>query len=181
VPLLLLAAVSMGLSNFAGAIGIGVSGVDVRTRLRVGVVFGLFEGGMPLIGLLVGHTVAHGVGGASRWIAAGLLVATGVHTVVQTMRSAEEADDAVPGLRWHRLLVTGLALSIDNLAVGFALGAYQVNVLLAALLIACVSVGLSLIGLELGAMLGARAGARGELLGGVVLVGLGAAIAAGLL
>lgn len=58
--LLILAALSMGLSNFAGAIAIGVSGVSAKTRLKVGVVFGLFEGGMPLIGLLVGHTTAHG-------------------------------------------------------------------------------------------------------------------------
>ena len=44
---LVLVAVSLGLSNFAAAVGIGVSGVDARTRLRVGVIFGLFETGMP--------------------------------------------------------------------------------------------------------------------------------------
>jgi putative Mn2+ efflux pump MntP len=53
-----LVAVSLGLSNFAAAIGIGVSGVDARTRLRVGLVFGLFEAAMPLLGLLLGHGLA---------------------------------------------------------------------------------------------------------------------------
>ena len=43
---LLLVAASLGLSNFAAAIAIGVSGVAARTRLRVGIVFGLFEAGM---------------------------------------------------------------------------------------------------------------------------------------
>ena len=47
----LLVALSLGLSNFAAAVGIGVGGVSGRTRLRVGVIFGLFEGGMPILGL----------------------------------------------------------------------------------------------------------------------------------
>jgi putative Mn2+ efflux pump MntP len=53
---LLLVAVSLGLSNFAAAVGIGVAGIDGRTRLRVGVVVvGAFEAGMPIVGLLLGH------------------------------------------------------------------------------------------------------------------------------
>ena len=55
---LVLVAVSVGLSNFAAAIGIGVSGVDARTRLRVGVIFGLFETAMPILGLLLGRSLA---------------------------------------------------------------------------------------------------------------------------
>ena len=55
---LLLVAVSLGLSNFAASIGIGVSGVDARTRLRVGVIFGVFESVMPILGLLAGRSLA---------------------------------------------------------------------------------------------------------------------------
>src|ERR1035437_32581 len=76
-----------------------------------------------------------------------------------------------------RLLVTGIALSIDNLAVGFALGTYHVNLAVAALVIGAVSVALSLIGLELGARIGTRTGQRGELLGGLILIAVGIAVA----
>ena len=79
------------------------------------------------------------------------------------------------------MLITGLALSIDNLAVGFALGTYHVGLVAAAVVIGAVSVAMSLIGLELGRYLGDRAGDRGEILGGLVLIGVGVAIAAGLL
>jgi manganese efflux pump family protein len=72
-------------------------------------------------------------------------------------------------------------LSIDNLAVGFALGTYHVSLPLAAALIGTVSVALSLAGLELGAKIGTRTGQRGELLGGLVLIGVGAAIAVGVI
>jgi putative Mn2+ efflux pump MntP len=39
----LLVAVSLGLSNFAAVVGIGVTGIDARARLRVGLIFGFFE------------------------------------------------------------------------------------------------------------------------------------------
>jgi manganese efflux pump family protein len=176
---LLLVAVSLGLSNFAAAIGIGITGVDARTRLRVGVVFGAFEAGMPVLGLLLGHGLAGVLGQATRWVGAGLLIATGVYGLIQQRRHDRQgtATARSPG----RLVITGLALSIDNLAVGFALGAYHVSFPLAAAIIGAVSITLSLIGLELGARLGARTGQRGEALGSLILIAVGAAIAAGLL
>ncbi len=59
---LLLVSVSVGLSNFAGAIGIGLSGINARTRIRVGIAFGFFEALMPLIGLVLGEAVAGYIG-----------------------------------------------------------------------------------------------------------------------
>jgi putative Mn2+ efflux pump MntP len=61
---LLLVAISLGLSNFA-AIGIGVSGIDAHSRLRVGVIFGLFETIMPILGLLLGRSLASTLGHAA--------------------------------------------------------------------------------------------------------------------
>jgi len=77
-------------------------------------------------------------------------------------------------------LVTGIALSIDNLAVGFALGTYHVSLLLAAAVIGTVSVVMSLAGLELGARIG-RAGRRGDLIGGLILIGVGVATGTGVI
>ena len=183
---LLLVAVSLGLSNFAASVGIGVTGIDARTRLRVGVIFGLFETCMPIVGLLLGHSLAATLGHAAHWIGAGLLIATGLYALAQAVRnrgSQDTDDQAAPAglLPTGRLLITGLALSIDNLAVGFALGTYHVNITVAAIVIGAVSVALSLLGLELGSRIGSRAGERGEIIGGVVLIGVGIAIATGVI
>jgi hypothetical protein len=59
---LLLIAVSLGLSNFAASIGIGISGVDNRTRLRVGLIFGVFEAAMPVAGLALGRALTGPLG-----------------------------------------------------------------------------------------------------------------------
>jgi manganese efflux pump family protein len=179
---LLLVAVSLGLSNFAASVGIGVSGIDARTRLRVAVIFGIFETSMPILGLLLGRSLANTLGHAAHWIGAALLIATGIYAVVQAIRGQHGTTRAAPaGQRPGRLLVTGAALSIDNLAVGFALGTFHVNLALAAVVMGGVSITMSLLGLELGSRLGTRAGDRGELVGGLVLIGVGVAVAAGVL
>ena len=84
-------------------------------------------------------------------------------------------------LRPGRLLLSGLALSLDNLVVGFALGTYGTSIITSAIVIGVVSVALSLIGLELGARIGKLAGERGEQLAGVMLISVGIAVAAGAL
>ena len=148
----------------------------------MGVVFGVFEIGMPVVGLVLGHSLAGTLGHAARWLGGGLLVAAGTYGVVTGLRASRHESAQRVGLPTGRLVLTGAALSIDNLVVGFALGAYHVSIVVAALVIGLVSVGLSLVGLELGARIGARTGDLAEVVGSAVLVAVGgAAIAAGVL
>jgi putative Mn2+ efflux pump MntP len=167
------------MSNFAGALAIGLAGVDARLRLRVALAFGLFEGGMPIVGLLLGRGLSGSLGSQSSLIAGPLLCLTGIYTIFATRRADPEHDVRSDRAGTAKLLATGLALSIDNLVVGFALGAYHVSLAVAAALIAAVSVTLSLVGLELGGRLGERLGQRADLLGGAILIAVGAAIAVG--
>jgi putative Mn2+ efflux pump MntP len=95
--------------------------------------------------------------------------------------TGEPRADHPAGQRTGRLLITGAALGIDNLAVGFALGTFHVSLAVAAVIIGAVSVTLSLIGLELGNRIGAKTGERSELLGGLVLIAVGIAGATGIL
>lgn len=176
---LIVVALSVGMTNFAGAIGIGLSGVDARTRLRVGIAFGFFEAVMPIVGLLIGQTAAGAIGSSGRYIGGGLLVLTGVWSIVQARRTSSE--ERTGALRLRQLTVLAVALSLDNLVVGFALGVYRVPLAEAAVVIGVVSVGLSLVGLELGQRLGERVEEWAEELGGGVLVLIGLALAFGLL
>ena len=177
---LLFVSVSLGLSNFAAAIGIGLSGVDAHTRLKIGVIFGGFEALMPLLGLLLGQELAGLFGAIGTDVGAGLLFLTGAYTLWQARKNALPLSQTAASQRVQsvsRLLITGFAISLDNLVVGFALSLYHVPVLLAALVIAATSVGMSLIGLELGRKLGERMEQGSEIFGGVVLILVGLALA----
>jgi manganese efflux pump family protein len=207
---LLLLAAALGLDNLAASIGIGVGGVRGATRVRVAVVFGLFEAGMPVLGLLLGHGLADSLGQVARWLGGAVLIAVGLvqgARLVRTRRAAA-ADGGAPGIgalevdapevdapevdalaaggrarpqRIGRMLLGGLVLSGDNLAAGFALGAYHTNLALAAVVFGVVSVAMSLAGLELGARIGAATGDRSELIACALLIATGVIIAAGVL
>ncbi len=205
---LALVAVSVGFSNLAASIAIGVGGVSAATRLRVLLTFGLFEAGMPIVGLLIGHDLASDIGREARLLGSVLLIGVGGYGIVSFLRKIRVRDQPVPvpapegpdepeaaagssagsasdqprqRREWVKVGVSAFALSLDNLIAGFALGGYQVNLLTGALVFGIVSIGMSLAGLEFGARLGGLAGESGELIGGVVLVGVGLAIGLGLI
>ena len=171
----------MGLSNFAAAIAIGLSGVDARVRLRVVVAFGLFEGAMPVLGLLIGRQLADALGSRANVLGGVLLIATGGHACLMSTRRDAQQEPELGQRSMPQLLISGAALSVDNLVVGFALGTYGVSFALAAIIIAVTSVAMSLIGLEIGDRLGSRFEHDTELLGGIVLIAVGAALAIGIL
>jgi len=190
---LLLLAAALGLSNLAAAIGIGVGGVDGGTRVRIAVVFGLFEAGMPVLGLVLGHALAASLGQAARWLGGGVLIAFGAWGLVHAWRARDGgapdggapeggAPDGGAGRQpIGRQLAGGLVLSGDNLAAGFALGAYHTGIVVAAVVFGVVSVAMSLAGLELGARIGAAAGERSELIACALLIVVGIVIAVGVL
>jgi putative Mn2+ efflux pump MntP len=176
---ILVVAAALGLSNLAASVGIGLSGVDAKLRRQLALVFGAFEAGMPIVGAVLGRQAARSLGGHADLVGGVLVGAAGSYAVVVALIGPGTQVPPRPGTA--RLVLTGLALSIDNLVVGFALGTLPVNLLVLSLVIAVVSVGMSLVGLELGSRLGERTGEYSELLGGVVLIGVGVAIATGVL
>jgi manganese efflux pump family protein len=173
---LLIVALALGLNNFGASIAIGVSGVDRRTGVKVAVVFGLFDVVMPAAGILIGRGVSGSLGDAARWVGAGIVAATAVYGLVEAVRGGHDAPPIWGG--W-RLLVSGAALSLDDLAVGLALGTIRVPIAAAVIAFGVISAVMTLIGLELGAKLGTAAGERGEVVAAVILIGVAAGMAAG--
>jgi len=181
---LLLVSLSLGLSNFAAAVGIGLTGADANKRLRTVLAFGAFEALMPILGLLFGRSLGEQLDQVGRYIGAALITLVGLYALYKSRRAKQDTEDGttMPGeLGFGHLLLTALALSLDNFVVGFALSFTNVSMLVAPVVIAIVSAAMSLVGLELGQHLGTRLGQWSEELGGAVLVGVGLAIGAGVL
>ena len=170
---LMLVGLSVGLGNFAASVAIGLGGVTKELRLRIAIIFGLFETVMPIIGLIIGQNIAHKLGGNANVIGGVLLCITGLYFVIGGLRKTDDkkVNQATNG--WGKLLFAGLSLSIDNLIIGFGLGTHHQPLLLAAVIIGATSVGLALLGLEIGGRLSHKVEEYAEVLSGLILIAVG--------
>jgi putative Mn2+ efflux pump MntP len=126
--------------------------------------------------MLIGTGLAGPLGSAARWAGAGILFVTAVWGLVEALRGGDD-DDAPHAWHGWRLLVSGAALSLDDLAVGLALGTVRYPIVLAVALFGLMSFVMSIIGLKLGGKLGTAAGEHGEVVGAIVLIGISGAMA----
>lgn len=174
----LLLAFSMSADAFAASIGKGAMLERPRFQdaLRTGLIFGIVETLTPILGWLLGMVAAQHVEAWDHWIVFTLLLAIGGHMILGSL-SAD--DDARPRPRhpstWL-LIATALATSIDALAIGIGLALLDVGILITALAIGLATTVMATLGTLLGRRLSALIGRRAELLGGLLLIGIGTGI-----
>ena len=174
-----LIAVSLALDAFAVSVssGISIPGFGGRQAVKMGVWFGGFQFAMPLIGWFLGSSVSQYIEAVDHWVAFGLLALIGGRMVWGALKAgAGEEEEAPPDLSARRLCLLAIATSIDALAVGVSMAFMKVDILVSALVIGVVAFGLSVVGGLAGRRLGALFQRRAELVGGLVLVGIGVKI-----
>ncbi len=170
-------AVGLSMDAFAVSVckGLSVSRVRMRHRLSVGLYFGGFQALMPLIGYLLGSQFQQMITSVDHWIAFVLLVVIGINMIREARGDAEEVDASFGAKSMFPLAI---ATSIDALAVGVTLAFLQVNILASVSLIGATTFVLSIIGLTVGNLFGAKYKSRAEILGGIVLIVMGIKILA---
>lgn len=176
---ILLLGFAMSTDAFAAAIGKGAAMTRPRLgqALRVGLIFGVIEAITPVIGWLLGKGAAPYIEAWDHWIAFVLLLALGLHMIWNGIKPepVEPADEASKhGL--VALALTGLSTSIDAMAVGVGLAFTDVSIMAVALVIGLCTFCMVTLGVMLGRALGAIVGKRAEVVGGVILIGVGAVI-----
>ncbi|MBM6888269.1 MULTISPECIES: manganese efflux pump MntP family protein [Oscillospiraceae] len=174
-----LIAVSLALDAFAVSVssGIAIPGFGWKQAVKMGVWFGAFQFAMPLAGWLLGSSVSGYIQAVDHWVAFGLLALIGGKMVWGALgRGAGEEDEAPADLSPRRLCLLAIATSIDALAVGVSMAFMKVDVWFSALVIGVVAFVLSVVGGLAGRRLGALFQRRAELVGGLVLIGIGVKI-----
>lgn len=174
---LLLLAFGLAMDATAVSIASAVAAPRVRARdaLRIAAAFGFFQGAMPALGWVVGERFLHLIAAWDHWLVLALLGGLGVKMIWEALR--HEAAGGAPARRDPfapaTLLTMALATSIDALAAGLTLPTLQMGLVSAVLVIAAVTFVLSLGGVSFGRRLGEVFGSRLEVVGGLVLIGLG--------
>ncbi|MDD1507340.1 manganese efflux pump MntP [Pseudomonas sp. CNPSo 3701] len=176
---LVLLAFAMSTDAFAAAVGKGASLHKPRflDALRTGLIFGVIEAITPVIGWFIGQAAASFAEEWDHWIAFTLLLLLGVHMIYAGLRpEADEEEEKPKSHSFWLLAATAFATSIDALAVGVGLAFVDVNIWVAALAIGLATMTMVTIGVMLGRLIGTAIGQKAEILGGLVLIGVGAAI-----
>lgn len=171
---IILIAVSLAMDAFAVSIckGLSMKKMDWKKAIIIGLYFGIFQGGMPLIGYLLGVGFEESIKFIDHWIAFGLLAFIGGNMIKEALskNDEDEVDDSVD---FKTMIVLAIATSIDALAVGVTFAFLNVNILLAVALIGIITFVISCIGVKLGNVFGDKYEKKAELAGGVVLVLIG--------
>jgi putative Mn2+ efflux pump MntP len=165
--------IPLGLDTFAVSAAVGLTGLSSRQRLRISLVFAAFEGLTPAVGLLIGGVLGEDIGSVANFLAGGFLVAYALYVLLRNPDAEDEAAGEMATTHGWALVLLGLSVSIDGLAVGFTLGLSQVPVIPALILIAAQAFLLSQLGLHLGARLTSRFRKGAERTAGLVLGLLG--------
>ena len=178
---ILLIGIGLSMDAFAVAICKGLAmpdKVDRKGALLIALYFGVFQAVMPALGWLLGSQFARYVTQMAPWIAFVLLAWIGGSMIRESL-SKEEKEEAKMGAVSHKeLLVLAVATSIDALAVGvtFSMLELAVSIGAAVALIGCTTFVISLGGVYVGNVFGARYKGKAEFVGGAILILIGVKI-----
>lgn len=169
-------AAPLGTDSAALCTGIGAGGrLTLRRRLTIAGTLTAFEAGMPVVGVLLAGVIGDALGDSARWIGGALLVALGLY-----MLRSDDAESGPAPIGVGALIVAGLAVSIDEIAVGVSLGLGGVNVPVLVSTIGVIVFTATMAGLTLGGLLSAHAERAGKL-AAYALMALGVLLAVGIL
>ncbi len=171
--------VALGLSMDAVAVsickGLSMERLSVKNSLIVGAWFGGFQALMPLIGYFLGTQFTEYIRTASHWISFILLVAIGLNMIREAFSKKDKAADENTdcSLSVKAMFLMAVATSIDALAVGVTFAFLQVNIIPAILTIGIMTFVLSIVGVKIGNVFGAKYQSTAEIVGGGILCLLG--------
>ena len=177
IPSIFLVAVALAMDAFAVSVASGatITKLHLRHAVTIAFWFGGFQAIMPLVGWLGGLHLQQVAGHVDHWIAFGLLAFIGSKMIFESFK-IEKVDSKIEGLRVRVLFVLAIATSIDALAVGISYAILHVGIVAPILIIGGVTFVMSFAGVWLGEKCGHLFEGKVEIVGGLILIGIGAKI-----
>ena len=159
---LVLLAIGLSMDAFAVSIckGLGMKKINLKVAVVLGLFFGGFQAGMPVIGWALGSQFLGIIGPIDHWIAFLLLAFIGGKMLWEAFTEGEDEGDGKDAekIDLGEYLILAIATSIDALAVGISFAALSVDIVPA---------------VAIGHTFGARYEKPATIVGGVVLILIG--------
>lgn len=174
---LILLSLSLAMDCFAISCVVGMLQPSLERRYvwRFSLAFGLFQGGMPLIGWLFGESLLGPLGKTGPFIAFGILSFIGGKMLIDSFKKEEECPQHLDVTKWKNVVLLAVATSIDALAVGFSFAMIQEqHVVRNVAVIGVTSLLVSFVAYTFVKKLShPKIGQYAEIIGGIVLISIG--------
>jgi putative Mn2+ efflux pump MntP len=139
---------------------------------RLATSFGAFHIFMPVLGWAAGTTFVGLISGYDHWAAFILLAFVGGRMLLEAARGGEEVDPARI-LQNSSLLLFSVAVSIDSVAVGLSFSLQKIEILAPSFVIGATAFAFTYLGVALGNRAGGWLGRWAQVVGGLILIGIG--------
>jgi len=174
--LLLSIGLALDATAAAAARGMAAPRVRIRDAALLAALAGVFQGGMAALGWAAGHGMGDYFAAVDHWVAFTVLMVLGGRAVWAGVHEPDEPRDPEHAFALTPLLILAVATSIDAMAAGVTVPLLSPPPVVTLTLIGAVSLALSFAGVYVGRAIGAWLGTRLEIVGGLVLCGIGTKI-----
>ena len=172
-----LIAIGLNFDSLAVSISAGLVVKHIRfsQAARIAFVFAFFQGLMPFIGWFIGSQIKDLIKDYDHWIAFTLLFLIGAKMFYESFKKEEDKKPFNP-LKLMVMVGLAIATSIDALVVGVSFAFIDINIYLALAIIGALTFIVAMLGMLLGKNAGSLFGKKMEIVGGLILIGIGAKI-----
>ncbi|MFT8704547.1 manganese efflux pump MntP family protein [Bifidobacterium aquikefiricola] len=171
-------AISLGVSMDAFAVsiskGLSIRRTTARQCLTVALWLGGFQALFPLFGYFAAAGFRSYITSIDHWIIFGLLSALGVNMIREALAvQSDEKHRVASSFGWRSMLPLAIATSIDAFAVGIGISVVSEGIWPIIISIGIMTAAMSVAGLQIGNVFGARWRKPAQICGGSVLILLG--------
>jgi len=172
---IILLAIGLAMDCFVVSIACGMAMKKIKLwpTIKIAFFFGFFQAAMPLIGWVVGSRFRIYVENFDHWIAFLILTLLGARMIHENFKVQHTDQKKLNPYKLSVILTLAVATSIDALAVGFTFAFLKINLWLAIFIIGITSLLISIFGILFGHKYCCKFNVPAELLGGIVLIGIG--------
>ncbi len=168
----------LGLAMDATAVsmtnGMNEAKMNLKKILFISLMFGLFQGLMPLCGYFAGHFFIKYIENIIPIIALIILVFLGLKMILDTILTKDDSSEKNISITFKVIFLQTIATSIDALSVGVTFSNYAVDeALISSSIIALVTFLICILGHYIGKIFGNKFNNKAQIIGGLILIVIG--------
>ncbi|MBN1925456.1 MAG: manganese efflux pump, partial [Prolixibacteraceae bacterium] len=170
---MILLGLGLSFDTFAVSVSTGLikNSIKFWQAVRIASVLAFFQALMPLLGWLGGSQIADYISSIDHWVAFGLLSIIGIKMIIDSLKNDE--DKKMNPFLFKVIVLMGIATSIDALVVGVSLAFVDVMIIQSVIIIGIITFLAAMIGMLIGKNVSGKSGKKVEIIGGLILFGLG--------